>query len=95
MGRDTNEFELAVFSVLWSEHCGYKHSARLPTSTSAAGAITATARPSRSHTSADGSKLRSATLMNMNDAPQIRESVTISAMSRRLIVPATCHMGVV
>ncbi len=24
-----NDFELAVFSVLWSEHCGYKHSARL------------------------------------------------------------------
>ncbi len=27
--RDPNEFELAVFSLLWSEHCGYKHSARL------------------------------------------------------------------
>ena len=31
-----NDFELAVFSVLWSEHCGYKHSAlllsRLPSS---------------------------------------------------------------
>jgi phosphoribosylformylglycinamidine synthase II len=30
-----NHFELAVFSLLWSEHCGYKHSAillkRLPT----------------------------------------------------------------
>ena len=24
-----NDFELAVFSLLWSEHCGYKHSARL------------------------------------------------------------------
>ena len=24
-----NDFELAVFSVLWSEHCGYKHSAPL------------------------------------------------------------------
>jgi phosphoribosylformylglycinamidine synthase subunit PurL len=24
-----NDFELAVFSVLWSEHCGYKHSALL------------------------------------------------------------------
>jgi phosphoribosylformylglycinamidine synthase II len=33
--RRPNDFELAVFSVLWSEHCGYKHSApllkRLPT----------------------------------------------------------------
>jgi phosphoribosylformylglycinamidine synthase II len=29
LGRDPNDFELAVFSVLWSEHCGYKHSARL------------------------------------------------------------------
>jgi phosphoribosylformylglycinamidine synthase len=29
LGRDPNEFELAVFSLLWSEHCGYKHSARL------------------------------------------------------------------
>jgi phosphoribosylformylglycinamidine synthase subunit PurL len=27
--RVPNDFELAVFSVLWSEHCGYKHSARL------------------------------------------------------------------
>ena len=36
LGRDPNRFELAVFSLLWSEHCGYKHSApllkRLPTS---------------------------------------------------------------
>jgi phosphoribosylformylglycinamidine synthase II len=34
--RRPNDFELAVFSLLWSEHCGYKHSAlllkRLPTS---------------------------------------------------------------
>ena len=29
LGRTPNNFELAVFSVLWSEHCGYKHSARL------------------------------------------------------------------
>src|SRR3989440_7596323 len=33
--RDPNHFELAVFSLLWSEHCGYKHSGpllkRLPT----------------------------------------------------------------
>ena len=27
--RDPNRFELAVFSLLWSEHCGYKHSALL------------------------------------------------------------------
>jgi phosphoribosylformylglycinamidine synthase subunit PurL len=27
--RPPNDFELAVFSLLWSEHCGYKHSARL------------------------------------------------------------------
>jgi phosphoribosylformylglycinamidine synthase II len=36
MGRDPNHFELAVFSLLWSEHCAYKHSApllrRLPSS---------------------------------------------------------------
>ncbi|MSY60755.1 MAG: phosphoribosylformylglycinamidine synthase subunit PurL [Actinobacteria bacterium] len=35
LGRMPNDFELAVFSLLWSEHCGYKHSApllrRLPT----------------------------------------------------------------
>ena len=35
LGRDPNAFELAVYSLLWSEHCGYKHSAlllrRLPT----------------------------------------------------------------
>ena len=29
LGRAPNDFELAVFSVLWSEHCGYKHSALL------------------------------------------------------------------
>jgi phosphoribosylformylglycinamidine synthase II len=27
--REPNHFELAVFSLLWSEHCGYKHSAPL------------------------------------------------------------------
>ena len=26
MGRDPNEVELAVFSLMWSEHCAYKHS---------------------------------------------------------------------
>jgi phosphoribosylformylglycinamidine synthase II len=35
LGRAPNDFELAVFSLLWSEHCAYKHSAellrRLPT----------------------------------------------------------------
>jgi phosphoribosylformylglycinamidine synthase len=35
LGRAPNHFELAVFSLLWSEHCAYKHSAllleRLPT----------------------------------------------------------------
>src|SRR5438477_10794551 len=34
--REPNHFELTVFSLLWSEHCGYKHSAallkRLPSS---------------------------------------------------------------
>jgi phosphoribosylformylglycinamidine synthase len=29
LDRPPNDFELAVFSLLWSEHCGYKHSARL------------------------------------------------------------------
>ncbi|HVD50121.1 MAG TPA: phosphoribosylformylglycinamidine synthase subunit PurL, partial [Gaiellaceae bacterium] len=29
VAREPNHFELAVFSLLWSEHCGYKHSARL------------------------------------------------------------------
>ena len=29
LAREPNDFELAVFSLLWSEHCGYKHSARL------------------------------------------------------------------
>jgi len=36
LDREPNDFELAVFSLLWSEHCGYKHSAllleRLPSS---------------------------------------------------------------
>jgi phosphoribosylformylglycinamidine synthase len=26
LGRVPNDFELAVYSLLWSEHCGYKHS---------------------------------------------------------------------
>ena len=34
--RDPNDFELAVYSLLWSEHCGYKHTKlllrRFPTS---------------------------------------------------------------
>ena len=29
LARQPNHFELAVFSLLWSEHCGYKHSALL------------------------------------------------------------------
>src|SRR5471030_1079404 len=29
LDRAPNDFELAVFSLLWSEHCGYKHSAQL------------------------------------------------------------------
>ncbi|MER3487793.1 MAG: phosphoribosylformylglycinamidine synthase II, partial [Chloroflexota bacterium] len=29
LGREPNRLELAVFSLLWSEHCGYKHSAPL------------------------------------------------------------------
>ena len=29
MGRDPNEVELAIFSLMWSEHCGYKHSRKL------------------------------------------------------------------
>ncbi len=35
MGREPNDVELAMFSLLWSEHCAYKHSkkllSRLPT----------------------------------------------------------------
>ena len=29
LGRRPNEVELAVFSLMWSEHCGYKHSRRV------------------------------------------------------------------
>ncbi len=29
LDREPNEVELAVFSLMWSEHCGYKHSRRL------------------------------------------------------------------
>ena len=29
MGREPNEVELAVFSLMWSEHCGYKHSKKV------------------------------------------------------------------
>ena len=40
LGRDPNDFELAVFSLLWSEHCGYKHSALLLKRLPSAGART-------------------------------------------------------
>lgn len=26
LGREPNEVELGMFAVMWSEHCGYKHS---------------------------------------------------------------------
>ncbi len=29
LGREPNEVELAMFSLLWSEHCAYKHSKKL------------------------------------------------------------------
>jgi phosphoribosylformylglycinamidine synthase II len=29
LGRDPNSLELAIFSLLWSEHCAYKHSKNL------------------------------------------------------------------
>ena len=29
LGRAPNQVELAMFSLLWSEHCAYKHSKRL------------------------------------------------------------------
>ena len=29
LGGEPNDVELAVFSLMWSEHCGYKHSRRL------------------------------------------------------------------
>ncbi len=29
LGREPNQVELAMFSLLWSEHCAYKHSRRL------------------------------------------------------------------
>ena len=29
VGREPNELELAVFSLMWSEHCAYKHSKKL------------------------------------------------------------------
>src|SRR4028119_1059410 len=29
LDRDPNQVELAVFSLMWSEHCAYKHSRKL------------------------------------------------------------------
>jgi phosphoribosylformylglycinamidine synthase len=29
IGREPNQVELAIFSLMWSEHCGYKHSRKL------------------------------------------------------------------
>src|SRR4026207_1164798 len=36
-GRDPNDLELAMFSVMWSEHCSYKSSKPLLAATPAAG----------------------------------------------------------
>ena len=51
LGREPNGFELAVYSLLWSEHCGYKHSAlllrRFPTTGFAATRRSAIGRSSR------------------------------------------------
>ena len=30
LGRDPTELELAMYAVMWSEHCSYKSSKRLP-----------------------------------------------------------------
>ena len=38
LGRDPNEVELAMFSLLWSEHCAYKHSRKLLTQAAHRGA---------------------------------------------------------
>ena len=29
LGREPNQVELAMFSLMWSEHCAYKHSKKL------------------------------------------------------------------
>ncbi|HEX2302094.1 MAG TPA: AIR synthase related protein, partial [Gaiella sp.] len=29
LGREPNDLELAMFSLMWSEHCAYKHSRKL------------------------------------------------------------------
>ena len=29
LGREPNGVELAIFSLMWSEHCAYKHSKKL------------------------------------------------------------------
>src|SRR3954470_12283138 len=29
LGREPNQVELAMFSLMWSEHCAYKHSEKL------------------------------------------------------------------
>ena len=29
LGHEPNPLELAVFSLMWSEHCAYKHSKKL------------------------------------------------------------------
>ncbi|HEV8488949.1 MAG TPA: hypothetical protein VGQ58_04085, partial [Candidatus Limnocylindrales bacterium] len=38
LGRDPNDLELAIFSVMWSEHCSYKSSKPLLRSLPTAGA---------------------------------------------------------
>ena len=60
--REPNDFELAVFSLLWSEHCGYKHSALAPEALSDRGAgacSRARARTPASSTSATAWRSRS------------------------------------
>ena len=64
----------------------WRTTVRPPARASATGTRTTAPSPTRKNTSAAGLNCRSATLMNMNDAPQISERAAIMTASRRLIL---------
>ena len=75
-GREPNDLELAMFSVMWSEHCSYKSSRpllrTLPTGTAEAASSPGRARTPASSRSATGSRSRSRSSRTTIRAPSSR-----------------------
>ena len=70
---------------IWTE------ASRVPTVNGTTSASVIAASPSRPRISVDGASSRSATLMNMNEAPQMSASATSMARFRCLTSPLVTH----